>query len=165
MRRYKRFFADVEFADGRVATAHVANPGAMLGLTDPGLRVLVEKIVSKTRTLPWSLEIIERDGSLVGVNASRPNNLVAEALAQNAIAEFAGYDVVRREVRYGENSRIDFLLAGEGRPDAYLEVKNVHFSRTRGLAEFPDSVTDRGAKHLRELAAMRNAGTGPRCST
>lgn len=158
VRRYKRFFADVQFPDGAVATAHVANPGAMLGLNTPGLRVWVEKVTSKTRTLPWSLEIVEQNGALVGVNASRPNNLVAEALASNRIAEFAGYEIVRREVRYGTNSRIDFLLSGAGKPDAYVEIKNVHFSRAGGLAEFPDSVTDRGAKHLRELAAMKAAG-------
>ncbi|MEJ0013241.1 MAG: DNA/RNA nuclease SfsA [Bauldia sp.] len=158
VRRYKRFFADVQFADGSFATAHIANPGAMLGLNTPGLRVWVEKVVSKTRKLPWSLEIVEQDGALVGVNASRPNNLVAEALALGGIAEFAGYDVIRREVRYGTNSRIDFLLAGAGKPDAYVEVKNVHFSRAKGRAEFPDSVTERGAKHLRELAAMKAAG-------
>lgn len=158
VRRYKRFFADVEFADGTMATAHVANPGAMLGLNAPGLRIWVEKITSETRTLPWSWEIAEQNGALVGVNASRPNNLVAEALVRNGIAEFAGYDIIRREVRYGTNSRIDFLLAGAGKPDAYVEVKNVHFSRVTGRAEFPDSVTERGAKHLRELAAMKTAG-------
>jgi sugar fermentation stimulation protein A len=130
----------------------------MLGLNTPGLRVWADKVTSRTRTLPWSLEIVEQDGALVGVNASRPNNLVAEALARNGIVEFAGYDTVRREVRYGSSSRIDFLLAGGGKPDAYVEVKNVHFSRAQGRAEFPDSVTERGAKHLRELAGMRKAG-------
>jgi sugar fermentation stimulation protein A len=158
VQRYKRFFAAVRLADGSLATAHCANPGAMLGLTAPGSRVLVAKVESKTRTLPWSLEAVEQNGTWVGVNASRPNALVAEALAADGIAEFTGYDAVRREVRYGTRSRVDFLLTGDGKPDAYLEVKNVHFLRSKGRAEFPDSVTDRGAKHLRELAAMRAAG-------
>lgn len=158
VQRYKRFFAAVRLPDGTLATAHCANPGAMLGLTTPGGRVLIQKVESKTRTLPWSLEAVEQDGAWVGVNASRPNSLVAEALARHGIAGFAGYDSIKREVRYGANSRVDFLLAGEGKPDAYLEVKNVHFLRIKGRAEFPDSVTERGAKHLRELAAVRKAG-------
>jgi sugar fermentation stimulation protein A len=158
VQRYKRFFAAIRLADGTLATAHCANPGAMLGLTTPDARVLVTKVESKTRTLPWSLEAVEQNGAWVGVNASRPNTLVAEALAAGRIAELGGYETVRREVRYGTASRVDFLLAAADRPDAYVEVKNVHFLRREGRAEFPDSVTDRGAKHLRELAGMRTAG-------
>jgi sugar fermentation stimulation protein A len=158
VQRYKRFFAAVRLPDGTLATAHCANPGAMLRLTTPGSRVLIAKVESKTRTLPYSLEAVEQDGTWVGVNASRPNALVAEALQQDGIAGLAGYGAVRREVRYGANSRIDFLLTGAAKPDAYVEVKNVHFLRVKGRAEFPDSVTERGAKHLRELAAMKAAG-------
>jgi sugar fermentation stimulation protein A len=158
MHRYKRFFAAVRFADGTAATAHCANTGAMLGLTAPETAVLVADAAGGKRTLPWSLEMVEQFGDWVGINSSRPNTLVAEALAAGKITEFAGYDIMRREVRYGANSRVDFLLAGEGLPDAYVEVKNVHFSREKGLAEFPDTATARGAKHLRELAAMRAAG-------
>ncbi|HVY20548.1 MAG TPA: DNA/RNA nuclease SfsA [Bauldia sp.] len=158
VQRYKRFFAAVRFADGALATAHCANTGAMLGLSEPGTRVLVADASGGTRTLPWSLEMVEQFGTWVGVNSARPNALVAEAVAAGRIAEFAGYDQVRREVRYGANSRVDFLLAGEGMPDLYVEVKNVHFSRTKGRAEFPDTPTERGAKHLRELIAMRAAG-------
>jgi sugar fermentation stimulation protein A len=158
VQRYKRFFAAVRFSDGSFATAHCANPGAMLGLTHPDSRVLVANVASRTRTLPWSLEAVEDAGHWVGVNASRPNGLVADALARGAISEFAAYPGVRREVRYGANSRVDFLLTGDGMPDAYVEVKNVHFLRRKRLAEFPDSVTARGARHLRELAAMRAAG-------
>jgi sugar fermentation stimulation protein A len=158
LRRYKRFLADVELANGEVVTAHVANPGAMLGLAEPGMRVLLSRSASLTRKLPWSWELVEAAGALVGINTAHPNGIVAEAIAEGAVPELAGYDILRREVRYGKNSRIDILLSGAGRPDTYVEVKNVHLSRVPGLSEFPDSVTARGAKHLAELSDMVAAG-------
>jgi sugar fermentation stimulation protein A len=158
LRRYKRFLADVELASGEVVTAHVANPGAMLGLAEPGMRVLLSRSASLTRKLPWSWELVEAAGALVGINTAHPNGIVAEAIAEGAVPELADYDILRREVRYGKNSRIDILLSGAGKPDTYVEVKNVHLSRVPGLSEFPDSVTARGAKHLAELSDMVAAG-------
>lgn len=163
LRRYKRFMADIEFASGEVITAHCANPGAMLGLHAPGSTVWVSHSTDPSRKLKYSWHLIEADfgvgaSQIVGVDTSLPNRLAEEAFAAGILAELAGYDSLRREVRYGTNSRIDLLLSGEGRPDAYVEIKNVHFMREPGLAEFPDSVTSRGAKHLEEMGAMVEAG-------
>ncbi|HSF95760.1 MAG TPA: DNA/RNA nuclease SfsA [Thermohalobaculum sp.] len=158
IRRYKRFLADIELADGRTVTAHCANPGAMLGLNMPGLEVWVEPNDDPKKKLKFGWRLVRTGGHWVGIDTAIPNRVVGDALRQGMVPELAGYTDVRPEVRYGEKSRVDYLLTGEGLPDAYVEVKNVHLMRQDGLAEFPDSVTARGARHLDELASMVAAG-------
>jgi sugar fermentation stimulation protein A len=156
VRRYKRFLADVEI-EGRVETAHCANPGSMRGLADPGARVWLSHSARPGRKLPLTWELVEADGTLVGINTSLANRLAEEAIRHGRIASLAGYGDIRREVAYGEGSRVDFLLGGDGGPPCYLEVKSVTMA-SGTLALFPDSVTARGTRHLAALAAMRRQG-------
>ncbi|ETW12120.1 DNA-binding transcriptional regulator [Roseivivax marinus] len=161
IRRYKRFLADATLDDGREVTAHCANPGSMMGLATPGSRIWLEPNDDPKRKLKWAWKLVEHaDGHFTGVDTGAANRVVRAGLEAGAIAGLEGYDTVRPEVRYGEKSRADFLLTGADRAEAWVEVKSVTLSRTSGLAEFPDSVTARGARHLDELAAM--AGSGAR---
>ena len=159
IQRYKRFLADVKLPSGEIVVAHCANSGSMLSVNAPGSRVWLSPAADPNRKLRYTWELIEVGNGLVGINTGLPNRIVAEAITDGTIAELAGYPVLKREQKYGKNSRIDILLEGPGRPPCYVEVKNVTLKRGPGdLAEFPDSVTERGAKHLREMTDIVAAG-------
>ncbi|ENZ79537.1 MULTISPECIES: DNA/RNA nuclease SfsA [Caulobacter] len=152
--RYKRFFADLVLDDGREITAHCPNPGAMLGVKAPGQGAWVSWSDDPKRKLAYTLQMVEQGDALVGINTLLPNRLVAEALAEDLIPELSGYATIRPEVKFAEASRVDFLLTHPDRPPCWLEVKNCHFSRTPGLAEFPDCKAERSTRHLGDLAAQ-----------
>ena len=162
IKRYKRFLADVTLDTGQTVTATCPNTGSMMGLTTPGSRVWLSESDSPTRKYRHTWELIEADlgkgPTLVGINTGRPNKLVTEAIEAKRIKPLLGYAELKREQKYGQNSRIDILLSDPAKGLCYVEIKNVHLSRRAGLAEFPDSVTERGAKHLRELADMVREG-------
>lgn len=159
LKRYQRFLADVVLADGATVTAHCPNTGSMLGCKEPGSRVWLSRSPNPKRKLAHTWEIVEaRPGVPVGVNTALTNRLVEEAIAAGRVAELAGYPRLRREVRFGqENSRVDLLLEGDD-PPCWVEVKNVTAAVEGGVALFPDAVSARGAKHLRELAHMVERG-------
>ena len=162
IQRYKRFLADVRLDDGSVVTATCPNTGSMMGLRDPGQTVWLSTSDSPTRKYKHTWELVEHDlgqgAALVGVNTNHPNRIVAEAIANRQISSLDGYATLERERKYGKNSRIDIRLSDPVKGTAYVEIKNVHMSRRSGRAEFPDSVTERGTKHLAELCDMVREG-------
>lgn len=163
LRRYKRFLADVEIEGVGEAVAHCANPGSMMGLAEPGSEVWLSPNTNPKAKLDWRWELVrEAGGALVCINTGHPNTVAAEAIAASAIPELSDYDSLRREVKYGRNSRIDILLEGGGNSPCYVEIKSVTLRRPDGpaptAAEFPDAVTARGAKHLAELAEVAENG-------
>jgi sugar fermentation stimulation protein A len=162
VQRYKRFLADVRLDSGKLVTATCPNTGSMIGLKEPGQRVWLSISDSPTRKYPHTWELVEADlgkgPALVGINTGHPNRLVAEAIEAGRIKPLKGYASLKREQKYGRNSRIDILLEDAGKGVCYVEIKNVHLSRKAGLAEFPDSVTERGVKHLQEMSDMVAAG-------
>ena len=153
IRRYKRFLADAQLENGELVTAHCANPGAMTGLTEVGAEIWLSPAQNPARKLRWSWELIRVGNGLVGINTFHPNTIVAEAINYGNIPSLLGYKNMRREVKYGKSSRIDILLEDPIQGKCFVEVKNVHLKRELG-AEFPDSVTARGTKHLHELVDM-----------
>ncbi|SMF20740.1 DNA/RNA nuclease SfsA [Pseudobacteriovorax antillogorgiicola] len=157
IKRYKRFLADVTLDDGSVITAHCANTGSMKTCGDPGDRIALRYDPNPKRKLAYSWELTHTKGGFIGINTMNPNRIVEEALVEGRIAEFGDYTSIRREVKYGEKSRIDFLLEDDSHPDCYIEVKNVTLKVGQHLA-FPDAVTSRGLKHLQELTRMVEQG-------
>lgn len=157
LKRYKRFMADIKLEDGTLITAHCPNSGAMQGLTEAETPVWVSKSSNPSRKLPYTWEMAEVAGTFVGTNTFHPNYLVEEAIVNGTLQELQGYQTLKREVTYGNKSRIDILLHNAAGPLTYVEVKNVHLKRGEKAA-FPSSVTARGAKHMRELAGMVQQG-------
>ena len=151
LRRYKRFLADVALDDGRTVTAHCPNTGSMQACSEPGRRVYLSVHDNPKRKYPYTWELIAMPDSLVGVNTLVPNRLVKHAVLQKGIAELRGFEEVRSEVRFGENSRVDLLLSGPGNARCYVEIKNCTLVENK-TALFPDAVTARGLKHLQELS-------------
>jgi sugar fermentation stimulation protein A len=162
VKRYKRFLADVVLDTGETVTTTCPNTGSMMGLLGEGSPVWLSTNDSPTRRYRHTWELVESqfgtEKELVGINTNHPNKLVTEAIELGSIKELKGYASLRREVKYGRNSRIDILLEAPGKAACYVEIKNVHMMRVAGLAEFPDSVTERGAKHLAEMSDMVAAG-------
>lgn len=159
IRRYKRFLADVTLADGQEVTAHCANPGSMMGLAEPGTRVWLEPNDDPKKKLKFGWRLVEHcNGHFTGVDTAVPNRMLRAAFEARAVPGLTEFDSLRAEVPYGEKSRVDFLLSQTGQPDLYIEVKSVTLSRQPGLAEFPDSVTARGTRHLNDLSDMVRQG-------
>ena len=161
IKRYKRFMADIELEDGTTVTAHCANSGSMLSVNEPGAEVWVTHVDDPKRKLKYTWQMIKISGAQVGINTGHPNRIVADAIKGGQIPELLGYDDLKREQKYGKNSRIDILLTGNSKPMTYVEVKNVTMRRNLekdGPVEFPDGVTARGTKHLKELADMVSEG-------
>jgi sugar fermentation stimulation protein A len=162
IRRYKRFLADIQLEGAGVITAAVPNTGSMMGCCDAGNRVWLSESDSATRKYRHTWELVQVGRVMIGINTGRPNALVAEAIADGTIPELAGYPGVRREVRYGEEgSRVDIVLEAPRRKPCYVEVKNVTAAASKGIALFPDSVSDRGTRHLRELIRLKARGLRP----
>lgn len=162
IKRYKRFLADITLPDGSTTTIHCANTGAMTGCAEPGNTVWYSTSDNPKRKYPNSWELSQtKDGHTICVNTAQANRLVVEAINKNVITELAGYSSLRTEVKYGsENSRIDVLLQDESKPDCYIEVKSVTLldQGKEGQGFFPDAVTTRGQKHLRELIEVAQNG-------
>ena len=158
IKRYKRFFSDHILEDGKLVTAHCPNTGAMTGVAKEGITSWLSPSNNPKRKLKWTWELTQENNTIVGVNTHSPNKIIQEAINNNEIKELLNYKTLKREVKYGTNSRIDIFLQDEKKIDCYVEIKNVHLSREKGIAEFPDGITSRGTKHLKELAHVAQSG-------
>jgi sugar fermentation stimulation protein A len=156
IKRYKRFFVDIKLKN-KIVTAHCANSGSMIGLLNKNNKVWITEAANKKRKLKYTLQIIEENGSKVGVNTHLTNKIVNHALERNIIKNFNKNIKIKSEQVFGENTRFDFFLK-DGREESFLEVKNVTLKRENKVAEFPDSVTSRGTKHLNELINATKKG-------
>jgi sugar fermentation stimulation protein A len=156
IKRYKRFLAEAELSDGSIVTAHCPNSGSMKGCAIPGSRVWLSRSENPGRKLPYTWELVEVGGCMIGLNTGLPNRLAREAIENGTVGELQGYPTIRPEVPYGEHSRIDLLLEGPSRR-CYVEVKNVTLVED-DRALFPDAVTERGQKHIRELMRVVREG-------
>jgi sugar fermentation stimulation protein A len=155
IKRYKRFFVDVRI-DKKIVTAHCPNTGSMQGLLTKNNKVWLTKSKDPKRKLKYTLQIIESNGSKVGINTHLTNKIVLDGLKSNKIKNFKAIEI-KTEVKFGDNTRFDFLIT-ESNSKKFIEVKNVTLSRTDKLAEFPDAITSRGAKHIDELIKAKNKG-------
>ena len=156
IKRYKRFFVDVKVGNN-VVTAHCPNTGSMMGLLKKGNIVWLSKSNNPNRKLKYTLQIIEDNKSKVGVNTHLTNMIVFDALKNSKIREFKNFDTIKREVKFGRKTRFDFLVS-KNKQKTFIEVKNVTLSRKKGVAEFPDAITDRGLKHINELLNASKKG-------
>lgn len=156
LKRYKRFLADVVLPDGRLITVHCPNSGSMRGCSKPGSQVMISRSANPNRKYPHTLEMIKVDSSWVGINTNLTNRIVEEALCQGIVDEIGSIDRIRREVKVSKNSRLDFMLTKEGQ-QIFIEVKNCTLTELK-TAMFPDAITKRGTKHLKELLALKQSG-------
>lgn len=157
IKRYKRFLADVELADKSIVTAHCPNTGSMESCYSEGCIVWLSPSENPDRKLKWTWEFTETENGLIGVNTSRPNQVGAEAVQEGLLSTLSGYSSIKREVKYGKNSRIDLLLEDPKKKSCYVEIKNTTLKRGDEIM-FPDAVTERGLKHLEELTEMVKQG-------
>ena len=156
IKRYKRFFVDVKI-DNKTVTAHCPNTGSMMGLLEKGNKVWLSKSDNPKRKLKYTLQVIESNGSKVGVNTHLTNKIALDAIYKSKIQNFKNYDFVKQEIKFGNNTRFDLLLTKKNKK-IFIEVKNVTLSRQKGIAEFPDAITSRGQKHIHELLNANKQG-------
>jgi len=156
IKRYKRFFVDLYYQN-KIITAHCPNSGSMLGLLKKNNKVWFSKSDNPKRKLKYTLEIIEVDKKLVGINTHSTNKIILEALKEKKIKKLIQYDLIKSEVKFSDHTRFDFLISNK-KEKCFLEVKNVTLVREKEIAEFPDAITSRGNKHLRELIVAKKKG-------